>query len=1135
MVITLKPYAPIGKPNFDESSSINFVFRILTRYGAVLADFGKLTDVISYSDSHGVDGGSGSWNIRLKATSDNINLLKNIHPGLCIEIYCARNADPLEGVVRNPSAIRRKDTTPDLPEYIAPSVNLPSAVDGNTIGALTTGIYAGMHPNIAACLEMIRDGEGTSGDRGFTTMFTGAQFTAPPWRHPRQIQSGGGRSSDAAGAWQFLSPTWDGVAAKLKLPDFSPRSQALGAEQLIKDRGVYDAVVRGDLKAALIQLSWEWASLPIGPGQSGRYGQPNHTYEQVIGLFEQSKRQLGGQVGTTTSPVAAPTSAPTQNVSVSPTGGDPAFAGKVIMARTGRKNSAGLEELQLTVYDRAGKPISEHIVNSGIADMQVFGTDSAPGSKRPLDFGQYRIGRPVASDVEGVGRIFIPVDPTSSNPTRRTATGFHVDSDRDKGVATATRGGRGSAGCIVFPDEEDFAKFEAALQQSGAEIFEFLKELPKVTQKATEKETESTSNVEEFPDVQPIDDPYLDKCPYLLLRGVITDYGRDTSSNSVLTLSGAGYGKIYEDCQVLTDITSPELQARSLEVRQVLQQVSGVSIIWYRLLKQWVENFWGDPTGWEARTRQIPFPPNYLARAGMGGTVWSNLKALSIDGFFHLFSDHTGCLVWEKAPFSSKSQSLINGRNWEDLPSFAVPSWTIISWNDRLSERGVTNFLRCTQSNAGQSTNYAAAIYNIGSIRQYGGPSKREILFPIGTQGEQYFTSEPRRKQQATVTSFLSLTALESIRWYDRPIQRCAITMRGDAFLRAHTKIEIKEDWHNLKALGTEYYIISRSHNIDLANGSWTTNLEMVRDRRQRYLGIGVGEIPVIKGDGPDIAETTKTDPLKDWKRSPIFVTGAVGKLQKKPDILKIDPSNGLPTIDVPEINVPLNPDDYWYFDRITGDWVRIGNDPIAYARKEVIPNLDKPSKLPPPEVKLPKAGTGSVQTGAVATPAGKLPSPFASGIWVGSVYDPNARINDRAIRHGRAHNGVDLFPAREGDDNLLACWDGVVTVHSNSCPPTPLFGCGDGFGNWITIALSGEWSGWEVLFGHMAKIYVSSGQSVRRGTVVGLMGDSGSSGGPHLHIELRKGGERVNPMRWLPPPTGTAGPDAGRDYLAGG
>ena len=46
--------------------------------------------------------------------------------------------------------------------------------------------------------------------------------------HPRQLQSGGGYTSDAAGAYQFLSTTWDGARNALGLQDFSPASQEVG-------------------------------------------------------------------------------------------------------------------------------------------------------------------------------------------------------------------------------------------------------------------------------------------------------------------------------------------------------------------------------------------------------------------------------------------------------------------------------------------------------------------------------------------------------------------------------------------------------------------------------------------------------------------------------------------------------------------------------------------------------------------------------------------------------------------------------------------------------------------------------------------------------------------------------------------
>ena len=58
--------------------------------------------------------------------------------------------------------------------------------------------------------RLIRAGEGTSGENGYNTMFTGAQFSDTS-KHPRQINRSNGLASDAAGAYQFLSTTWDGA------------------------------------------------------------------------------------------------------------------------------------------------------------------------------------------------------------------------------------------------------------------------------------------------------------------------------------------------------------------------------------------------------------------------------------------------------------------------------------------------------------------------------------------------------------------------------------------------------------------------------------------------------------------------------------------------------------------------------------------------------------------------------------------------------------------------------------------------------------------------------------------------------------------------------------------------------------
>ena len=53
--------------------------------------------------------------------------------------------------------------------------------------------------------------------------------------------------------------------------------------------------------------------------------------------------------------------------------------------------------------------------------------------------------------------------------------------------------------------------------------------------------------------------------------------------------------------------------------------------------------------------------------------------------------------------------------------------------------------------------------------------------------------------------------------------------------------------------------------------------------------------------------------------------------------------------------------------------------------------------------------------------------------------------------------------------------------------------------------------------YGHMSKIEVAEGQEIIRGQVIGLLGSSGRSTGPHVHYEVRIFNEPVNPLDYLP------------------
>jgi len=59
--------------------------------------------------------------------------------------------------------------------------------------------------------------------------------------------------------------------------------------------------------------------------------------------------------------------------------------------------------------------------------------------------------------------------------------------------------------------------------------------------------------------------------------------------------------------------------------------------------------------------------------------------------------------------------------------------------------------------------------------------------------------------------------------------------------------------------------------------------------------------------------------------------------------------------------------------------------------------------------------------------------------------------------------------------------------------------------------------SGLRSLYSHLKGEWVHLGDRVRRGDIIGALGSTGNSSGPHLHFEIRKGGQRVDPLPYLP------------------
>lgn len=148
--------------------------------------------------------------------------------------------------------------------------------------------------NVQAFLRMLRHGEGTAGDDGYRVMFGGGHLvgldgqpgTADDFAdHPRRAITrklgGSPITSTAAGAYQFLSKTWDGLVKQYGFADFSPMNQDLGAVALIKGRKALEDVIAGRFEDAVRKCNREWASLPGSP-----YGQPVVTMARARQEYE---------------------------------------------------------------------------------------------------------------------------------------------------------------------------------------------------------------------------------------------------------------------------------------------------------------------------------------------------------------------------------------------------------------------------------------------------------------------------------------------------------------------------------------------------------------------------------------------------------------------------------------------------------------------------------------------------------------------------------------------------------------------------------------------------------------------------------------------------------------------------------
>lgn len=140
--------------------------------------------------------------------------------------------------------------------------------------------------NVRAFLDMIAYAEGTAGANGYRTLFGGQLFDSYA-DHPRVFVPFRNTTSSAAGRYQFLARTWDTLARRLSLPDFSPDNQDAAAIELIRERGALNDVRAGRVDQAVSKVRKIWASLP-GAG----YNQPERNINALVAAYTRAGGQL---------------------------------------------------------------------------------------------------------------------------------------------------------------------------------------------------------------------------------------------------------------------------------------------------------------------------------------------------------------------------------------------------------------------------------------------------------------------------------------------------------------------------------------------------------------------------------------------------------------------------------------------------------------------------------------------------------------------------------------------------------------------------------------------------------------------------------------------------------------------------
>lgn len=164
------------------------------------------------------------------------------------------------------------------------------------------------------------------------------------------------------------------------------------------------------------------------------------------------------------------------------------------------------------------------------------------------------------------------------------------------------------------------------------------------------------------------------------------------------------------------------------------------------------------------------------------------------------------------------------------------------------------------------------------------------------------------------------------------------------------------------------------------------------------------------------------------------------------------------------------------------------------------VSRLSAGTELVIPGAKVPARANLATITGSISLPPASS-DPGPSKDWC--IWPTTTRIVTQGFSW--YHNGVDIAtPWGQEMPPLFACYDGVVTRAG-----------WDPWGLGLHVRIKHS-NGYETIYGHMSRLDVGFGDNVDRGDVIGLMGNTGRSTGPHTHFMVNYNGVPQNPLNYI-------------------